>query len=156
MKETTQDTINAFLDEGDIMNIPILPKNKWHGFLQKIGVCKKHLTYTLRRIRVGNRERIAQKGLNIPDEINDGTPLLTKIFELSTSNNADLIYCAAVALQNDRNEPTEELLDTLKWVDDDLLYSILERGLSEIDIQNFLKSIVLMKGTNSLMKTETQ
>lgn len=153
MNNKEKQAVKAFLDIGKEISIPILPNNKWHSFLQRIGIAKKNLKYTLRKIKVGNRERIGLSGLNISDDLNDGTPLIVKILELSAKNTQDLIYCAAVALQNDKNEPSKELIEALKWVDDEFLANILEMSISEIDIENFLKSIVLIKGTKSLMKT---
>ena len=156
MKENEKQTVKAFLDLGKTVTIPILSKNKCHSFLQRIGIARKALRYTLKKIKVGNRERIGLSGLNITDDLNDGTPLIAKILELSAKNTQDLVYCAAVALQNDNKEPSKKLLEALKWVDDEFLANILEMSISEIDIQNFLKSIVLIKGTKSLMKTETK
>jgi len=156
MKEKIQSTVKAFLDVEEPILIPIHPKNRWHAFLQRIGIAKKELCYTLKKIRVGNREKIGLRSENIPNDLNDGKSLINKILELSAKNTSDFIYCAAVALQNDKNEPSEELLDALKWVDDDFLYQILEKSISQIDVENFLKSIVLIKGTTSLMKTESQ
>lgn len=155
MKETKQQTINAFLDAGSEVRIPVLPKSKWHKILQKLGFAKKELVYNMRKIRVGNRERIASRALNLPEEINNGEAMIKRVLQLSKDNNKDLIYCAAVALQNDRFEPRKELLDALQWVDDELLSSIIDRGLSEIDIQNFMRPIILIVGTQSLTKTET-
>lgn len=147
--------VEGVLDLGKTVEIPVPAKNRWQDILQKVGLKKKVLVYTLRKIRVGNRERIAIRMDNLPVQLNDGTPFLKKIFSLSKEYTGDFIYCAAVALQNDVNEPKKELLDALKWANDDLLFSILQRGFEEIDAGNFLNSIVLISGTESLMKTES-
>lgn len=155
-KDFAKQAVEGVLDLGKTIEIPVLANNGWQRILQKIGFKKKTLVYTLRKIRVGNRERIAVRMDGLPVQLNDGTPFLKKIFSLSKDHTGDFIYSAAVALQNDANEPTEELLYALRWVDDEFLFSILQRSFEEIDAGNFLNSIVLISGTESLMKTETE
>lgn len=147
--------IEAFLDAGNVVNISIEPKNRWERILQYLGLKPKSLIYKLRKIRVGNRERIAARGFDFPTEVNNGTYIVKRVLELTKDLSEDLRYCAAVALQNDRFEPKPELLDALRWVDDETLFQILDASLSQLDISNFLNSIVLITGTQSLTKAET-
>lgn len=158
MKETekVKQAIEGVLDIGKDVEIPVLAKNKWQKLLQTIGLKPRSLKYTLRRIKVGNRERIAMRIEGFPEEIINGKAYMHRILELSSLHTKDLIYCAAVALQNDPNEPKAELLDALAWVDDEYLFKVLERSFEEIDAKNFLNSIVLIVGTQSLMKTDSQ
>lgn len=155
-KEIKAEAVKAFLDVGNTVEIHILPKNKWESVLQRIGLKKKVLTYTLKKIKVGNRERIGIVSDLLPQEIYDETYIVKRVLELSKSHTRDLIYCAAVALQNDVKEPSRELLEALRWVDDEFLTNILEVSISNIDVSNFLKSIILVVGTKSLMTMETQ
>lgn len=155
-KEIKADAVKAFLDIGNTVEIPILPKNKWESVLQRIGLKKKVLTYTLKKIKVGNRERIGIVSDLLPQEIYDETYIVKRVLELSKNHTRDLIYCAAVALQNDINEPSRELLEALRWVDDEFLTNILEVSISNLDVSNFLKSIILVVRTKSLMTMETQ
>lgn len=155
-KEVYKQEKRTFLDSGETVEIAVMPSNWFEKILQRIGLKPKFLAYTLRKIRVGNRERIGLRLYDFPDNVMDGSHLLKKVFEISKNNNADLIYCAAVCLQNDKNEPSKQLLDALKWIDEEQLFYILDKGLSHIDIENFLKSIVLISGAKSLMQTETK
>ncbi|WGQ15573.1 hypothetical protein [Sphingobacterium faecium] len=155
-KEIKAEAIKAFLDIGNTVEVPILPKNKWEAILQRIGVKKKVLSYTLKKIKVGNRERIGIVSDLLPEELYDDTYIVKRVLDLSKNHTRDLIYCAAVALQNNTNEPDEELLEALRWVDDEFLTNILEVSISNIDVTNFLKSIILIVGTKSLMTMESQ
>ncbi|MGJ1193753.1 hypothetical protein ACR788_23815 [Sphingobacterium siyangense] len=148
--------IKTFLDEQETIEIPVLPKTKFDSFLQKIGIKKKLLKYNLRKLRVGNRERIAVRLFDFPDQIMNNTVLIKRVFELTKERHQDMIYCAAVALQNDRNEPSKELIDAINWVSEETFQYIFEKALGQLDIENFLKSIVMLTGTASLIKAENQ
>lgn len=148
--DNNKKVIEPYLDNAEIVEIPLLPKNKIDAFLKRIGVRKRKLTYRLRKVKVMNRERMALKGFDLPKNINDGTYLLQKVFELSVKHTDTIVYCAAVALQNDENEPNEELIRALKMTDDEFLFKILDKSIALIDIQNFLNSIVLLAGVESM------
>lgn len=155
-QELKKKAIKSYIDDFEMIDIPVLPKNQLHAFLQRIGLKKKVLTYKLRKMRVGNRERIAVRLFDFPDEVNDGTYLLKRVFNLTKDHHKDMVYCVAVALQNDRYEPSKELLDALNWVEEEMFSYILEKSLSSIDLPNFLKSIVNLTGTASLIKKENE
>ncbi|KKO91736.1 hypothetical protein AAW12_08725 [Sphingobacterium sp. Ag1] len=156
MEEIKKKAIETFIDKSEEIIIPLLPKNWFHKILQKVGLKKKELIFTLRKMRTGNRERIAPKLYEFPEFVRDETYILKRVFELTVDQQASLNYVVAVALQNDRNEPTMELLDAVKWLDDEQFSYILEKSIGSIDIENFLKSIILISGTAKLIRTENQ
>lgn len=156
MEEIKKKAIETFIDKSEEIIIPLLPKNWLHKVLQKVGLKKKELIFTLRKMRNGNRERISPRLLDFPEFVRDDTYILKKVFELTIEQQANLNYVVAVALQNDRNEPSKELLDAVKWIDDEQFAYILERSIGSIDIENFLKSIILISGTAKLIRTENQ
>ncbi|MFC3353700.1 hypothetical protein [Sphingobacterium zeae] len=156
MEEIKKKAIETFIDKSEEIIIPLLPKNWFHKILQKVGLKKKELIFTLRKMRTGNRERIAPKLYEFPEFVRDETYILKKVFELTVDQQASLNYVVAVALQNDRNEPTKDLLDAVKWLDDEQFSYILEKSIGSIDIENFLKSIILISGTAKLIRTENQ
>jgi len=151
-----KEAIKTFLDELETIQIPVLPKNKFHVFLQKLGIKKKLLKYNLGKLRVGNRERIAVRLFDFPEEIMNDTVLIKRVFQLTKDHHKDMIYCVAVALQNDRNEPSKQLIEALNWIDEELFSYVLDKSLSSIDLPNFFKSIVMLTGTASLIKAENQ
>jgi hypothetical protein len=156
MEEIKKKAIETFIDKSEEIIIPLLPKNWFHKILQKVGLKKKELIFTLRKMRTGNRERVAPKLYEFPEFVRDETYILKRVFELTVDQQTSLNYVVAVALQNDRNEPTKELLDAVKWLDDEQFSYILEKSIGSIDIENFLKSIILISGTAKLIRTENQ
>lgn len=154
--EIKKKAIKSYIDASEMISIPVLPRNRFHAFLQNIGVKKKVLTYRLRKMRVGNRERIAIRLFDFPDKVYDDTYVLKRAFTLTKNHHKDMVYCVAVALQNDRNEPSKELIDALNWIDEELFSYVLDKSLSSIDLPNFFKSIVELTGTASLIKAENQ
>lgn len=154
--EIKKKAIKSYIDASEMISIPVLPRNKFHAFLQNIGISKKVLTYKLRKMRVGNRERIAIRLFDFPDTVYDDTYVLKRAFTLTKNHHKDMVYCVAVALQNDRNEPSKELLEALNWIDEELFSYVLDKSLSSIDLPNFFKSIVDLTGTASLIKAENQ
>ncbi len=156
MEEIKKKAIETFIDKSEEIIIPLLPKNWFHKILQKVGLKKKELKFTLRNMRTGNRERVAPKLYEFPEFVRDETYILKRVFELTVDQQTSLNYVVAVALQNDRNEPTKELLDAVKWLDDEQFSYILEKSIGSIDIENFLKSIILISGTAKLIRTENQ
>lgn len=156
MEEIKKKAIETFIDKSEEIIIPILPKNWFHKILQKVGLKKKELIFTLRKMRNGNRERISPKLFDFPEFDRDDTYILKKVFQLTVEQQDNLNYFVAVALQNDRNEPSKELLDAVKWIDDEQFAYILEKSIGSIDIENFLKSIILIAGTAKLIRAENQ
>ncbi|GEM_PF-1802293 len=156
MEENKRD-IEAYLDAGEVINIPVYSKGKIQRLLIKLKIRKPQiLTYTLRRIRTGNRERIALRVMKLPKEIYNDSSVIRRAMELSADHTTDLIYCAAVALQNDNEEPKEKLIDALRWIDDEFLFEILEKSLTQFDVVNFFNSIVLISGVESLTMRGTR
>lgn len=157
--ESTKQDVEAYLDAAIEIKVPLPFHVK--GILQKLLVRiglkrQRFLTYKLRKIKVGNRERMAIRTAKLPKRIYNDSSIINRVLELSRDHTSDLVYCAAVALQNDENEPEEVLLNALKWVDDEFLFDVLTKSVSQIDYKNFLNSIVLLTGIQSLTMKETQ
>lgn len=155
-KDIKKKAIKTLIDSSEEITIPLLPRNWFDSFLQKIRLKKKELKFNLRKIRVGNRERIAAKLFDFPEFERDQTYIYKRVFQLTVDHQETMNYVVAVALQNDRNEPSKQLLDAVKWIDDKLFAYILEQAISSVDVENFLSSIVVISGTAKLMKTENQ
>lgn len=156
MEETKVKAIETLIDKPNEIVIPVLPKNWFEKLLQRIGLKKKCLVFQLKKIRNGNKERISPKLYDFPEFIQDDTYILKRLFQLTIEQQANLNYCVAVALQNDRNEPSKELLEAVKWLDDEQFAIILEKSIGSIDVENFFKSIILVSGAAKLIRAENQ
>lgn len=142
-------------DKSEVVEIPIEPKNRLDRLLMRLGLRKASRTFHLRKILVGNRYRIAAKAVKLPESLFKDNNIVRLLFEGTYALNDDLLYIAAVTLQNDRYEPSHELIDMLRWVDDSVLFDILDKGLNMVDVQSFMNSIVLIKGTQVTLTKET-
>lgn len=154
-QEILSKAANSFINNPKEIKIPIEPKNWIERLLIKKGYKKAFAVYPVRKILNGNRFRIASRAVKFPEDILKGKDLHKMIFESTIAINDDLIYIAAVAVQNDRNEPSKTLLDQLKWVDDSVFADILDKSLSMIDLPAFIRSIVLIQGTENLLIQKT-
>lgn len=155
-KDIKKKAIETLIDKEEEIIIPILPKNGFHKLLQKIGLKKKELVFCLRKMLNGNRKRISTRIFDFPVFENNDTYILKRVFQLTVEHQDDLNYVVAVALQNDRNEPSKELLDAVQWLDDERFAYILEKSISTINIENFYRSIILISGAAKLIRTENQ
>ncbi|WP_090632206.1 hypothetical protein [Parapedobacter indicus] len=147
----------VFADESlGVIEVPITPRNVLHRLLMKIGIKPRSLNYQMRKISVGNRYRIASRAVKLPAGIIQPGNVVKSFMEASAVFTDDLIYITAVALQNDRHEPSPQLLDALRWMDDEKCADILDLVLSKMDIQAFMKSIALVVGTENLTEKDPE
>lgn len=155
-KDIKKKALKALIDVSNEVIIPIIPKNWFHKVLQRFGLQKKELVFSLRKMLNGNRKRIAARIFDFPEFEQNDTYILKRVFELTMEHQDDLEYVVAVALQNDRNEPSKELLEAVKWLTDEQYANILDKSINTIDIENFYKSIILISGAAKLIRTENQ
>lgn len=154
--EILKTAAEAFTEKPSLeIEVKIEPENRWHKLLMLLRIKPKTIKYELRPTLVGNRVRIASRAVLFPKDTFKSVNVMKELWALSKERNEDLIYIAAVALQNDRNEPSEFLLEELRWVDDKVLFGILDKALSQIDLQSFMKSTILIVGTE-MMRPENE
>jgi len=136
------------------INFDVEPKNLLDKVLLRLKLRKpKTLNYQLKPLLVGNRLRIAAKAVNFPKSF-DFTHWMQLIYDTSLRYNEDLIYITAVCIQNDRYEPSQVLLRELKWLNDSEFRRILDLALSQLDMQSFIQSIILISGADVLSAKE--
>lgn len=148
-----QNAAEVFVDKPIEILITPEPKNKLHKLLIFLRFKKKSLKYQLRHTLVGNRIRIASRAVLFPEDVFENG-IMQSLWQLSKTHSQDLIYIAAVAIQNNRDEPEPFLLEELKWVDDATLFTIVDKALSQIDIESFMKSTILITGTEMMKEKE--
>lgn len=154
-EEVLSKAAETFVNTPKVIEIPIEPKNKLDKVLMNWGLKSKVVKYPIRKILVGNRFRIASKAVKMPLDIFKSKDVIQTVMDASFEINDDLIYVCAVAIQNNRHEPSKTLLNQLRWVNDSVFADILDQSLSMIDVQSFIKSIVLVKGTDILTERKT-
>ncbi|MBC7948653.1 MAG: hypothetical protein H7Y42_12270 [Chitinophagaceae bacterium] len=159
MDKLTKETLNAVPDainqKSIKFEIDILTRNRFHAFLQKRGWAPTKRSYEIRPIVLGNLLRISKLLLTIdPAEFSGGNFISTS--HLLIANHTDtLAKIVAIGVQNSRNEPSEELVSTIR---DNLtsgeLIGLLNGVMKQMDLNSFIGSIILIKGLNVLESAE--
>lgn len=158
MTKSKESTVTETLSRvGDVLTekpivrqVPIRPKNNFERFLMNIRLISNKRILTIYPISPGNVIRVASKVILIPDDILN-QDVIKILFNGSYEHGDKLIYIAACAIQNDENEPTEELVKFLKYkTSNKIISEILDDVFFQLDTQSFIKSIILMRGLNVL------
>ena len=107
--------------------------------------------------KVANMSRIARTALLLPNEILSNEINEAVLPLIADETNLDnLVYIIAAAVQNNHLEPARELLDFIKMnMDHDDMFLCLHKSFGVLGMQSFLNSIVLARGTVSVLKPAT-
>jgi hypothetical protein len=108
------------------------------------------MTFTVKPITVGNFERIAPAINRIPEDVFK-LGVIRSFTEHGLKHLDDYLFIIAVGLTNKKKAPSEEFLQLLKdemsWQD---ISSAFEQIMSHLGTQDFIKSTILIKGTEIL------
>lgn len=142
----------VFTEKPKTVTIELRPLNWIECVLMKIGLMKRQRVFKIYPILVGNRKRISTNAsFVLPENLFiDGELDLEKAWQVVNERTADFVYIVATCIQNNRKEPSKHLIDFLMWIDDQQFYNILDHSLSLAGIESFMKSIILIKGSNVL------
>lgn len=112
-------------------------------------------TFTIYPCKLANMARIAGASVTLPDAIKDGG-LAEVVLPLIPGHLPTIIYIVAAGIQNNHEEPSQELITFIERnFDGEDLYACLYPVLEQVQMQSFLNSIVLAKGTVSILKEKT-
>lgn len=145
-----QEAANRFTDKPFEVVITYKDLTRWQRLLIWLKLKPAKLRYVVKPITLGNFERIAPVINRIPDNI-----LQQGILKSFTENGHkyldDFIYLIAVGIKNKKSEPSPAFLKLLKdetsWED---IAMITEQIMHQLGTHDFIRSTVLMKGTEIL------
>lgn len=135
-------------DQSKSLTINIVPANFIHQLLIGMRLMKSTITYKITPILVGNMFRVSTRAVKIPKVLFTQEYDIADIHEVADSYKEDLLYILAVCIQNNRDEPSSQLLNSLKWMKQSEFSTLLEYALLELGIRDFMKSIILIRGAN--------
>lgn len=102
---------------------------------------------------VRNMYRVAGNAALLVDSLHDDH---SENIKLVNENMPIVAYIVASAIQNNKFEPAPELVEFLEDnMDADDMYKALQAAFDNAGMQSFSNSIVLMKGTETILKTKT-
>jgi hypothetical protein len=113
---------------------------------------KKYKVFELYPSVTGNMIRIAERAGRLPDELL-GNALYEIALPLISKHGKDVIYIVAAGIQNNKHEPSKRLIEFITWnFQTQDLYDALMPILNGANMQAFMNSTILIKGTDSILK----
>ncbi len=112
---------------------------------------KPFKVYELFEPVTGNMVRIASVAVGLPDEIK-GDSLFEVALPLINKHHSDIVYAIASGIHNQKEEPPQSLIDALTWnMTYSDLYEVLNLILNNANMQAFMNSTILIKGTDNIL-----
>lgn len=156
--EVLQNVGAAIAQEGIYVKVDIMPRNWLHKKAQQINLTPKARSFKLRPLLVANMYKVASRASKLPNQIEvvEGGDLYAATMPVIASHFHDILYIVAICLQNDRNEPTQKTIDFIKFnFTTPEIVDVLMACLGTSKIENFMHTIVLVKGTSQILKPKT-
>lgn len=138
-----------------------MPLSRWSvvdWVMKKLGKVRPEVDrqFEIKPCKVGNFHRVAGRAVLLPDQFFSGDDMDAAIIPLLTEYRNDLTYIIASAIQNNCEEPGRLLVKFIQKNFDNIdIYHGLKASLDGLEMQSFLNSIVLVKGTETILKPRT-
>lgn len=109
-------------------------------------------SYTLKRLKLGTMIRISERLQNIEREILDSCLSVKEVFlQMQKTNLDDAVYCIACAITNKKQEPSDELIEQIKWgMETSDMANMLSIVVDMMDPESFIAGIVSVLGLDIL------
>jgi len=156
-KETLRQVSDATLQEPLTITVDIRPQGKIHGRLQTWGVRPKQRVFLLAPITLGSLIRISKLLLGIhlrlPGQSLDGKEgaLLQMNYEAIEKHTEQMAEIIAIAFQNNRQPASKSMVNfIMENFTTHEMQGVLALVLQQMDLTNFMRSIISVKGLNVL------
>ncbi len=154
--ETLTRTAETITSKAEGFEITIVPQNRLHAWLMRKGWRPAKKQYELKPIVIGNLFRISKLLLTVdPGKIFTGGNMLENSHRLVVEHTDTLIDILAIAIKNTQAEPDKGLK---KLIRENLtakeILTLLSMTLRQLDLQNFISSIISIRGLNVLETEE--
>jgi hypothetical protein len=150
--QTLAQVADAVLEKPVTFEIILIPQTPVHRWLQRKGWRPSKKSFTIKPVVLGSLLRISDLLLSIDLEIlQKGKGFLDKSYHLVSHHTDTLVRIIAIAIQNTRQEPSSALISLLKTnLSTKELMTLLSLVLKQMDLQNFIASIISIRGLNVL------
>jgi hypothetical protein len=112
-------------------------------------------TFTIYPCKAANMARIAGVAVRMPNKLDGGTKEAVYL-PLIVSHMDDVLYTVAAGIQNNKHEPNPALIEFLRDNADAIdLYKAAYFVLENVNMESFFNTIVLIKGSVTIIKKET-
>lgn len=156
--QTLKKVAAAITEKPVSFTLDIQPVNKWQSLLQKHFPKRfpSKKTYEIKPITYGNLQRISALLLDIDVTALTNASALTAAYTLMKGHAETVAKVIAIAITNKQSEPPpaleKELLFNLTAKESLTLLSIV---LEQMSIENFITTILSIRGLNVLTKVES-
>ena len=136
------------------ITVGIRPQSRIHAWLQKIGAMPKVRTFMVYQTTLGNLIRISGLLVSMDGDI---MTIVKDGYKAVDEYGPIFSRIVAIAIHNKKSEPPKKLLD---FIDANItpaeLADLLGVVLKQMNLQDFLSSIILTKGVNVLEMSRNQ
>lgn len=151
MNETIKEAASTILDQAVTFDIDILAINKGHAYLQKKGLLKTKKKFILRPLTLGTLTQISKRMLEIDLESFKGGQLLEANYKILSQHGRTVAEIVALAVANRKAGAPRGLVDFLLHnLTPKELLTVLNLVHQQMDLRNFMSSIISMRGLNVL------
>ncbi|SMC53280.1 hypothetical protein [Pedobacter nyackensis] len=138
-----------------VVDQPTYIRSFWDKVLFRKGIMvepETSRTFEIWPCVVKNMYRVAGNAALLVDSLHDDH---SENIKLVNDNMPIVAHIVAAAIQNNKFEPAPELIEFLEDnIDADDMYTALQAAFDNAGMQSFSNSIVLMKGTETILKTK--
>jgi hypothetical protein len=156
-KDILAQAVDTVTQQADTITVTIKPKHWLHHKLLALGWLPKTKAYRLTPLRSGNRLRVSKAVLRIPGGLvmADKQTMMKDMLTVLVDHLDTVAYVVAVALHNQRQEPDPAFIEEVKWeFSEDELLAIALLVLSRSGVENFMNTIILVRGLDVISQKE--
>ncbi len=157
IQETLSEVSDATLEKPFIITVDISPNSRLHKRLQDWGVLPKQRIFQLKPIYLGSMLKLSPLLLGIDltlpkvkQELEGGSYLVMS-YEAIQNHAEKMAKIIAIAIQNNNEDPDKSLVKfILRNFTAKEIMRVLTLVIKQMDIENFISTIISVKGLNVL------
>ncbi|HZF64203.1 MAG TPA: hypothetical protein VEZ55_06960 [Chitinophagaceae bacterium] len=155
MKEILQKVPDVVTEKAIQFDITILPKNKFHGQLQKYRLAPTKQSFSIRPLVLGTLYRISKLLLKIDVNGFQESGTLSLAYQLMKEHSSTVINIIGLAITNSKQLPDKKLLELIRFnLSSDECVTVLSFVLKQMEVTSFIQSIISIRGLDLITPKE--
>ena len=149
--EILNNVADAVIDKPIVFTVDIVAQNMIHRYLLKIGWIKRKKGFEIRCVKMGTLIRISRLLLSIDLSFFNKEKIVEGNYLAIEKNAQKLAECIALAVHNRESPVPKKLVSfILANFSTAELYACLLLVIKQMDLSNFMNSIITIRGVNIL------
>lgn len=148
-EETLKKAADLLTDKPIQIKVEVLPKSKWHKFLQRYKIKPKEIVFEIRPLKMGAMLLISKELIDI--EKMEGATFLDQTHSLIANHMERIAKIVAIGLRQTPGEPNEKdvrfILDNFNSIELKKVFNIIA---TQLNLADFISSIISIRGINIL------